>query len=102
VETNPATLAQQAQQKHFFGKLSGAPQGGASQASKMVLVGIIFSDSSRQGVGVALISVDGNKAVTASVGEDVAPGLRLTRVAADHVEVVRDGQPINLELSAKK
>ena len=72
----------------------------APNAIRMTLVGIVSAASGKK--GVAVILVDGKKAVTARVGEEIAPGLVLSRVARDQVELTQDGRMINLMLSARK
>jgi hypothetical protein len=52
--------------------------------------------------GLAVILIDGKKAVTVKVGEEITPGLTLSKVAQDQVELSRNGQLITLMLSAKK
>ena len=101
-ESHPETLAQQVRSKHLFGLGEGlaVAMAAAPNAIRMTLVGIVSAASGKK--GVAVILVDGKKAVTARVGEEIAPGLVLSRVARDQVELTQDGRMINLMLSARK
>lgn len=101
-ENRPDMLAKQVQVRHLFGVI-GELAGALSvvpEAAQMVLAGIISSGSSKRGVAVILI--DGKKAVTARVGQEIVPDVILARVAHDHVELTRRGQTINLRLATKK
>jgi type II secretory pathway component PulC len=98
----PARLASQVQARHFFGV---AGEGGGSQSSisdtaQMVLAGIVSSGNSTR--GLAIILIEGKKAVTARVGQEVVPDVILSLVASDYVELTRLGQKINLRLTTKK
>lgn len=103
-ESHPETLAQQVRSRTLFGRGDGVPvpaaAAPAAAATRMTLVGIVSAASGKK--GVAVIMIDGKKAVTARVGEEVAPGLVLSRVARDQVELTQDGRMINLMLATKK
>lgn len=101
LESHPETLAQQVRSRYLFGQGNGvAAPAAVAPPARMTLVGIVSASSGNQ--GVAVIVVAGKKAVTARVGEEVAPGLVLTRIARDQVELTQDGRMINLMLSTKK
>ncbi len=102
LEIHPEKLAQQVRARHLFGKIDGlaGTAVAAASSSHLALVGIV--SALRGKGGLAVILVDGKKAVTVRVGEEVAPGLRLSKVARDQVELSRNGQLITLMLSAKK
>jgi type II secretory pathway component PulC len=99
---SPVRLASQVQARHLFGV---AGEGGVSQSSisdtaQMVLAGIVSSGNSKR--GLAIILIEGKKAVTARVGQEVVPDVILTQVARDYVELTRRGHKINLRLATKK
>ena len=98
----PDRLAKQLQARHLFGA-AGSMVGAVSSipgTAQMILAGIVSSGSTKRGVAVILI--EGKKAVTARVGQEILPDLVLSRVAHDHVELTRRGQIINLRLATKK
>jgi hypothetical protein len=102
VEGRPDKLAKQITAKHLFGSV-GVLVGSLPAVldlGQMVLAGIVSTGSAAR--GVAIILVDGRKAVTATVGQEIAPDVKLSRVAHDHVELTHRGQTINLRLVAKK
>lgn len=101
-EGRPDRLAKQIQDRHLFGSV-GSALGALSavpDVAQMVLAGIVSSGSSKRGVAVILI--EGKKAVTVRVGQEIVPGVILSRVAQDHVELTRRDQTINLRLATKK
>lgn len=102
LESQPETLAQQVRSRTLFGQGDGlpAPVAVAPTTTAMTLVGIVSAANGKK--GVAVIMVNGKKAVTARVGEEVAPGLVLSRISRDQVELTQDGRMINLMLSTKK
>lgn len=103
LESHPETLAQQVRSRYLFGQGNGVTALEATAArtpTRMTLVGIVSGASGKK--GFAVIVVDGKKAVTVRVGEEFAPGLVLTRIARDQVELTQDGRMINLMLSTKK
>lgn len=101
-EGRPDRLAKQVQGRHLFGMGGGSVGSPSSvpEVAQMVLAGIISSGSARRGVAVILI--DGKRAVTAGVGQEIMPDVILSRVSHDHVELTRRGQTINLRLPTKK
>jgi general secretion pathway protein C len=102
LESHPETLAQQVRSRALFGRGDAVvvPAVAAPAATPMTLVGIVSAANGKK--GVAVIVVNGKKAVTARVGEEVAPGIVLSRIARDQVELTQDGRMINLMLSTKK
>lgn len=101
-EHNPGSLALEVRNRHFFGVAGEAPGeiAATSGATAMVLAGIVSTGSGKRGVAVILI--DGRRSLAAEVGQEVAPGVVLTLVARDHVELQRDGRTVVLELAKKK
>lgn len=101
-EIHPEKLAQQVRVRHLFGKIDSLAGAAATTASSshLALVGIV--SALRGKGGLAVILVDGKKTVTVRVGEEITPGLMLSKVARDQVELSRNGQLITLMLSAKK
>lgn len=67
-------------------------------ASELHLRGI---SSTRRG-GMAVIAVDKGRTVTAAVGEEIVPGVKLDKVHPDHVIVTRAGIPQRLELPQRR
>jgi general secretion pathway protein C len=57
--------------------------------------------ASRTG-GVAVIALDKTRTVTVRAGDEIAPGIRLERVAPDHVVVIQNGVSQRIELPQKK
>ena len=102
IESAPEKLARQVEVRHLFGTAAAAVGGVApfADVANLILAGIISSGSAKR--GVAIILVDGKKTVTARVGQEILPDVVLSRVAPDHVELVRRGQQINLRLATKK
>jgi hypothetical protein len=98
----PGILAKQVQARHLFGQVGEAIGSLAlvSDSAQMILAGIVSSGSSK--LGVAVILIEGRKAVTVKVGQEVMPDVILSLVAHDHVELMRRGQVINLRLANKK
>jgi type II secretory pathway component PulC len=101
-EIHPEKLAQQVRARQLFGKKENLVGAAATTASSshLALVGIV--SALRGKGGLAVILIDGKKAVTVKVGEEITPGLTLSKVAQDQVELSRNGQLITLMLSAKK
>jgi hypothetical protein len=101
-DDRPERLAKQVQVRHLFGEIDGkvGSLSLVSDVAQMVLAGIVSSGSSKRGVAVILI--DGRKAVTVGVGQEIMPGVILSRVAHDNVELSQRGQIINLRLATKK
>jgi general secretion pathway protein C len=101
-ESNPEMLAQQVRAKQLFRKVEGLAGSvvEAASSSHLALVGIV--SALRGKGGLAVILVDGKKTVTVRVGEEITPGLTLSKVSRDQVELTRNGQMITLMLSTKK
>lgn len=102
MEGMPDRLANQIQARHLFG-VAGGVVGAVSvipDTGQLILAGIVSSGNDKR--GVAVILVEGKKAVTARVGQEILPDVILSRVAHDHVELTRRGQTINLRLPNKK
>jgi hypothetical protein len=102
IEGRPDKLAKQIQGRRLFGSAGGLVGSlpAVMDAGQMVLAGIVSTGSATR--GVAIIFIEGKKAVTARVGQEIVPDVILSRVAHDHVELTRRGQTINLRLVAKK
>ncbi len=101
-EIHPEKLVQQVRARQLFGTVEGIASAAATTASSshLALVGIV--SALRGKGGLAVILIDGKKTVTVRVGEEVAPGLTLSKVTRGQVELSRNGQLITLMLSAKK
>jgi general secretion pathway protein C len=80
----PDRLASQLQTRHLFGA-AGPVGAGAAAVGQLRLVGAVA------GAGIALIAVDGRPAQAFRVGGEIAPGIRLTSVAARGIAIERAG-----------
>ncbi len=67
---------------------AGPPLAAAPDAGGFTLYG---ARAGEDGGGTAIISISGQPQASFSVGDEVAPGARLARVAADHVEIDSSG-----------
>jgi len=77
----------------LFGALPGA------DGSDIKLVGVIARG--KQGQGIALLAVDGRPALPLRAGTEIATGVMLAEVRADHVLVSRSGAVQEIRLPAK-
>ncbi len=102
---SPATVAAivpEHDESEDAGKLFGAAAEGSSSASPAAalpdakLVGVFAPDSGRS--GFAVLKLDEQHQVGVVTGEDVAPGVRLLEVHADHVVLERSGVRQKVEL----
>jgi general secretion pathway protein C len=78
----------------LFGALPGV------DGSDIRLVGVIAQG--KQGQGIALLAVDGRPALALRAGEDIAAGVKLAEVRADHVLVSRSGAIQEIRLPPAK
>jgi general secretion pathway protein C len=77
----------------LFGALPGA------DGSNIKLVGVIAQG--KRGQGVALLAVDGQPPLALRAGSEIALGVTLAEVRADHVLVSRSGAVQEIRLPAK-
>jgi general secretion pathway protein C len=93
---NPAARTQAADiapVAFLFGALPGA------DGSDIKLVGVI--SQGKQGEGTALLAVDGRPALAWRAGTEIAAGVTLAEVRADHVLINRSGTVQEIRLPAK-
>jgi general secretion pathway protein C len=78
-----------------------APAGaGASSGSGALRLSGVMAAAGGQG-GYAVLRIDGKRSVAVLEGEEVAPGLRLAEVHADHIVLERNGARETLALPEK-
>ena len=73
----------------LFGSI---PKGGSAPAPTGIairLLGVVAALKGR--VGYAIVVLDGKQIIATREGQDIAPGIRLEGVAADHVVLDRNG-----------
>ncbi len=95
--TEAVRPAEAIRRANLFGTPANAPQIVAVRTD-LVLRGIV---ANRDG-GMAVISLDRGRTVTARVGEEIAPGITLERVLRDHVLVNQGGVSQRIELPQRK
>ena len=85
----------------LFGNLGQGERTIATQAATGIrLLGVVASTSSKR--GYAVVEIEPRQILAVEEGEDIAPGIRLTEVSADHVSLERDGNPETLTWPDKK
>jgi general secretion pathway protein C len=87
----------QAEEIGPIAQLLGARPG--SDGSDIKLVGVIAQG--KQGQGIALLAVDGRPALPLRAGDEIATGVTLAEVRADHVVVSRSGATQEIRLPSK-
>lgn len=95
VETEAQRAAQLVVGRHLFGE--AAATDAASVASDIRLSGVIAAEHGGKGA-LALLSLDGKPAQAVREGDEVAPGITLSRVLARQVELSRGGRTQTLTL----
>ena len=90
VRTQAADIAPIA---YLFGALPGA------DGSNIKLVGVIAQG--KRGEGVALLAVDGRPPLALRAGREIAAGVTLAEVRADHILINRSGTVQEIRLPAK-
>jgi general secretion pathway protein C len=94
---DPQAAARSVTQRHLFGDGGTTPGSAvAPPARNFTLVGAMTA--SRGQPGFAVLAETGKPAVSVFEGEEVAPGVRLEKVLADKVSIVRNGRSETLEL----
>jgi general secretion pathway protein C len=97
--TDPQAAARSVTQRHLFGDGGTTPGSAAPPpARSFALVGAMTAN--RRQPGFAVLAETGKPAVSVFEGEEVAPGIRLEKVLADKVIIVRNGRSESLELSS--
>ncbi len=82
-ERDPATAAGRIAGRHLFGMPSASS--GAEDAGRIVLFGTVTGDERQP--GFAILSVDGGPAKDAVAGQELAPGLVLSHIGPDRIEL---------------
>jgi general secretion pathway protein C len=76
--------------------LFGAEAPDAPTGTTFTLLGIAASTGAGQ--GRAIVQLDGRKTLVAGVGEEIAPGVRVSEISTTHVVLDRGGAAEKLEL----
>lgn len=99
IETDPQRAAQAITSRHLFGE---APRLAAGAVKATVLTDIALRGvvaPSRPGqLGIAVLAIAGKPATAVREGDEVAPGVRLTKVLPASVELERGSQVQSLPL----
>ncbi len=74
---------------NLFGKAAPGEGAGARTGQAIRLLGVVAAKGDKP--GLAIVKIDAREIVAVREGENIAPGIRLERVFADHVTLVRDG-----------
>lgn len=81
---------------HLFGQPSSAAAPAPAMTAVRLLACFVGSQS---GQSTALLSIDGQPARRVRIGEQLAPGVQLTWIQPQSIEVSRNGRPYTLRLS---
>jgi hypothetical protein len=82
-ERDPAMAARRIADRHLFGASSSNP--GADDGGRIVLFGAVTGDERHP--GFAILSIDGGPAKDVVAGQELAPGLVLSQIRADRIEL---------------
>lgn len=94
-----ASLVEPVVAMHLFGE-PPAPVAPVVVPMPEVIVKAVFAEQGKA-PGYAIMLVD-KQTVIAKVKTEIRPGILLDKVEAQHVEFVRDGQPVRVPLEAGK
>ncbi|MBS1161193.1 MAG: Type secretion system protein [Proteobacteria bacterium] len=94
--SDPLLSAAGISQRHLFGLPSAAPSRQAAPL-EFQLLGVLAAPRSAQGAAI-LLATGEKRPLIAHVGDEIAPGLRLTGLGARQATLSRDGRPFTLEL----
>jgi general secretion pathway protein C len=98
----PSAVQPGARASTAAGLFGAAPQGAgaaAMGAGALRLMGVVAAAAGRG--GQAVLRLDGKRSLAVLEGEDIAPGLRLAEVHADHIVLERNGARETLALPEK-
>lgn len=84
-----APVASAASASAIFGSAPRAQDVAAPTGIAVRLLGVAATSAGRQ--GSAVLQLEGNRILAVNEGEDLAPGIRLEEVHADHVILMRSG-----------
>lgn len=99
IETDPIAAAQRIESRHLFGGASNVAGSGESvpaSVSSFTLLGV--ATRSNTSPGFAVLREQGASAQGFVEGETISPGVRLVKIAADSVEIDRNGIPETVRL----
>jgi general secretion pathway protein C len=82
-------VASAASASAIFGSAPRAQDVAAPTGIAVRLLGVAAASAGRQ--GSAVLQLEGNRILAVNEGEDLAPGIRLAEVHADHVILMRSG-----------
>lgn len=82
-ERDPATAAGRIAERHLFGISSASSN--AEDGERIVLFGAVTGEGRHP--GFAILSIDGGPAKDAVAGQELAPGLVLSRIGPDRIEL---------------
>ncbi|MDO9323308.1 MAG: type II secretion system protein N [Pseudomonas sp.] len=98
--TRSSQLNQPAATSAALAQLFGQPSRAAAPAPAMTAVRLLACFvGSQSGQSSALLSIDGQPARRVRIGEQLAPGVQVTWIQPQSIEVTRNGQPYTLRLS---
>jgi len=83
-ESDPVKSAQVIGARHFMGE-GAAPLAGGGDNGRFALFGVVTGDERHP--GFAVLGVDGATPTGVLLGQEIAPGVVLTRILADRVEL---------------
>ena len=100
IVSDPLLAAQSIISRHLMGETQQVTAGsGAPANSQFQLTGAMTASKGR--AGFAVISEDGKSPLSVVEGEEFAPGITLTKVFANKVEIRRQGRTEVLEINDK-
>ena len=98
--SDPLLAAQAIASRHLMGESQQAKPGTAAQMNtQFQLTGAMTASKGRP--GFAILSEDGKTPIPVVEGEELAPGVTLTKVFANKVEISRQGRTETLEINDK-
>ncbi|MFY9327872.1 MAG: type II secretion system protein N [Georgfuchsia sp.] len=100
IETSAMQSGNVATAGTIFGNLPRSQKAAAPTGIAIKLFGVVAASSGR--LGYALMQLEAKKILAVEEGKDVAPGIRLAEVHADHVILERSGLQETLTLQQKK
>lgn len=84
----------------LFGKLPRNQNAAAPTGIAIRLLGVVAASGGRR--GYAVVQLDAKQILAVHEGQDIAPGVRLTQVLADHVVLDRGGVSETLAWPVKR
>jgi general secretion pathway protein C len=84
----------------LFGRVQGGQAAAAPSGLAIMLVGVVAAAGNKP--SYAVVQVDAKTILAVRAGEEIAPGIRLDKVFADHVILQRAGASEDLALAERK